>query len=129
MSHYDDSKHQPGDGLDRPTREKFGALETIQRLAPLFAKAKADRTYLEHFRKSKKALLMLEAERDHGHKSSANQERYAYAHPDYIGVIEGIREAIVIEETLGFQLRAADSGIRIWQTKQANRRIENKVIP
>lgn len=54
--------HQPGDGIDRPTREKFGALETIKELTPMYAEAKAQCEYLAQFRKSKKAMLMIEAE-------------------------------------------------------------------
>ena len=49
--------------------------------APAFAKAKAERMYLEEFRKSKKALLMQQ----HGEKPIGAQEREAYAHADYIG--------------------------------------------
>ena len=127
MSEYH-PPHPPGDGLDKPTREKFGALETIKDLSPQYAQSKGDRTYLEHFRKSKKALLMIEAERDHGIKTAAMQERYAYAHPEYVDLLEGLREAVATEERLRFRLVAAESAIRIWQTKQANERIERKVI-
>lgn len=125
---YDETKHVEGDGLDKGTRVKFGALETIKDLSPKFAQAKAERTYLEHFRKSKKSLLMIEAEKA-GHKSAAMQERFAYAHPEYVQLLEGLREAIVIEEKLGFQIKAAQSAIEIWRTKQANQRIERQVIP
>lgn len=128
MSEYADPPAPPGDGLDRPTREKFGALETIKELGPLYAKAKADRTHIEHFRKSKKALLMIEAERE-GHKTGAMQERYAYAHPDYVALLDGLHVAIEAEERLRWSIEAARAGIEIWRTKQANQRIERHVIP
>ena len=37
------------------------AAQTIRDKAPLFGEAKAQRVYLEEFRKSKKALLMKDA--------------------------------------------------------------------
>ncbi|HMZ86791.1 MAG TPA: hypothetical protein PK343_08785, partial [Giesbergeria sp.] len=45
-----------------------------------YAQAKADRVHLEHFRKSKKALLMNECTE----KVATAREQYAYSHPDYI---------------------------------------------
>lgn len=128
MSEHAHTPHPPGDGLDTSTRGKLGALETLQELSPQYAQAKAKRTYLEHFRKSKKALLMIEAERDHGHKSAAMQERYAYAHPDYQKLLNGLYAAVEAEERLRFQLLAAESAIRIWQTKQANIRTEHRTV-
>jgi hypothetical protein len=115
------------DGLDAGTRGKLGALETIKEVAPQFALAKADRARLEHFRKSKKALLMIEAERE-GHRSAAMQERYAYSHPEYIELLDGLHAAIEAEERLRFVLVAAESAIRIWQTRMASDRIERQVI-
>ena len=93
-----------------------------------YAQAKANRVHIEQFRKSKKALLMIEAERDHGHKSAAMQERYAYAHGEYIALLDGLHAAVEIEERLRFQLMAAESAIRIWQTRMASDRIERQVI-
>ena len=116
------------ESLDRGTRSKLGALEALKELSPQYAQAKADRTRLEYFRKSKKALLMIEAERDHGHKSAAMQERYAYAHGEYIALLDGLHAAVEIEERLRFQLMAAESAIRIWQTRMASDRIERQVI-
>lgn len=127
MSEHAHAPHPPGDGLDKHTSGKLGALETLKELSPKFAQAKAERTYLEHFRKSKKALLMIEAEKE-GHKTGAMQERYAYSHPSYVELLEGLRDAVAIEERLRFQLLAAESAIRIWQTKQANIRTEHRTV-
>lgn len=128
MSEHAHPPHPPGDGLDAGTRGKLGALETIKELSPVHAKAKADRVHIELFRKSKKALLMIEAERDHGMKSAAMQERYAYAHPDYIALLDGLHAAVETEERLRFQLLAAEAAIRIWQTRMASDRIERQTI-
>lgn len=119
--------HTPGDGLDAPTRGKFGALETIKELTPLYAKAKADAEYLAQFRKSKKALLMIEGEQA-GHKTGAMQERYAYAHPEYVELLEGLRAAVEESERYKFLIEAARLSISVWQTKQANARIERQNV-
>ena len=117
--------HQPGDGLDKPTREKFGALETIKELTPLYAEAKAQCEYLAQFRKSKKAMLMIEAEKK-GHKSAVMQERYAYAHPEYVELLEGYKVAIELSEKYKFTIDAAKIACSLWQTNQANTRIERQ---
>lgn len=115
------------DGLDHPTREKFGALETIKELAPKYSQAKADRTMLEHARKSKKAVLMIEAERL-GHKTAVLQERYAYSHEDYDTLLKGLHVAVQQEEELRWLLEGARLAIEIWRTKAANARAEHKVF-
>lgn len=129
MSEYADPPAPPGDGLDQYTRGKLGALETLKELGPLYAKAKADRSHVEFYRKSKKALLMIEAERDHGHKSAAMQERYAYAHDEYVALLDGLHAAIEEETRLEFRLKAADAAIRVWQTRAASARVEHRVLP
>ncbi len=87
-----------------------------------YAKAKAERKYLEEFRKSKKAILMGELPGAVGHV----REAYAYSHPDYIKVLEGIKEAVETEEDLGWRLKTAEFEIDIWRTRQANSRAERK---
>lgn len=119
--------HQPGDGLDRPTREKFGALETIKELTPLYAEAKAQCEYLAQFRKSKKAMLMIEAEQQ-GHKSAVMQERYAYAHQEYIELLEGYKVAIELSEKYRCTIDAAKIACGLWQTKMASERAERKAF-
>ena len=59
------------------------AVDFILKNAPSFAKAKAQRVYLEEFRKSKKALLMKDALAK-GIEAANAQEREAYADPEYL---------------------------------------------
>lgn len=75
------------------------AVEYIIANAKKYAAAKADRAYIEQFRKSKKALLMNESTA----KSAVDREQYAYSHADYIQLLDGLREAIAIEERLKWQ--------------------------
>ena len=94
------------------------AIEFIYRESPLYAKAKADRVYLEQFRKSKKAILMGQCTE----KAAVAREQYAYAHEEYVALLAGLREAVEIEETLRWRLVAAQAKVEIWRTESANNR-------
>lgn len=98
-------------------------LTFIRDKARDYAKAKATRVYLEQFRKSQKALLMVEAEKA-GVKTVAQQEAYAHAHADYLAVITGLQAAVQEEEYLALQIRAAQLKIELYRTEQANQRAE-----
>lgn len=104
--------------MDYPSR----AIQYLIDTAPLYAKAKADRMYLEEFRKSKKAQLMSQA----GTEVLGKQETYAYAHQDYIQILEGIREAVEQEERYRWLMTTAQAKISVWQTEQYNARLEVK---
>ena len=100
-------------------------LTFIRDKAGEFAEAKSNRVYLEQFRKSKKALLMLEAEKN-GVKTIAAQEAYAYAHSEYLELLQGLQAAVEREEYLSMQIRAAQIRIELFRTEQANQRAERK---
>ena len=98
------------------------AVDYIINNAPKFAQAKAERIYLEEFRKSKKALLMKASPESSG----IAQERDAYAHPEYVQLLDGLKEAVAIEERLKWDLIAAQARVEIWRTEQANARAEGR---
>lgn len=105
----------------------FRSLDFIRDNAPLYAKAKSERIFLEEFRKSKKALLMRAAE-SAGHKTGAMQEREAYADPEYVQLLEGLRGAVEEEEKYRWLIVAAQAKIEAWRTIEANRRAEAKTL-
>ena len=98
------------------------AIQYLIDTSPLYAKAKSDRMYLEEFRKSRKAQLMSQA----GTEVLGKQETYAYAHADYIEILEGIREAVEKEETYRWMMTAAQAKIEVWRTQQYSARLEVK---
>ena len=104
--------------MNEPTK----AIQFLIDTAPLYAKAKADRMFLEEFRKSRKAQLMSQA----GTEVLGKQETYAYAHADYVGILEGIREAVEIEEKHRWLMTAAQARIEVWRTEQYSARMEIK---
>lgn len=101
----------------------FRALDFIRDNAQPYAQAKAQRVYLENFRKSKKALLMRAAEM-RGHKTAAIQEREAYADDGYIEVLAALQEATEKEEALRWLMTAAEAKIEAWRTIESTRRAE-----
>lgn len=105
----------------------FKALDFIRDQAPAYAKAKADRVYLEEYRKTKKAILMQEAERA-GHKSAVTQEREAYAAQSYAEHLIALSAAVEEEERLRWLIVAAQARIEAWRSLESTRRIEAKVI-
>lgn len=98
-------------------------MQELRELAQRFAKAYAQKEYLEEFRKSKIALLMKDAGRS-GHDSAAAQEREARAHPQYLELLEGLKDATEQSESLRWQLKLAEIAVDIWRTKQSTRRAE-----
>ena len=101
------------------------AAETIRQISPAYGEAKAQRVYLDEFRKSKKALLMKEALKL-GVEAANAQEREAYADPAYHQLLKGLALAIEEEETLKWQLEAARLDIEIWRTREATNRIQDR---
>jgi hypothetical protein len=98
------------------------AIQFLIDTAPLYSRAKASRMYLDEFRKSRKAQLMAQA----GTEVLGKQETFAYAHPEYIQILEGIREAVETEERYRWLMTAAQARIEVWRTEQYSARMEVK---
>ena len=104
--------------MNEPTK----AIQYLIDTAPLYAKAKSDRMFLEEFRKSRKAQLASQA----GTEVLGKQETFAYAHPEYIEILDGIREAVEKEERFRWLMTAAQARIEVWRTEQYSARMEVK---
>jgi hypothetical protein len=98
------------------------AIQFLIDTAPLYSKAKATRMYLEEFRRSKHAQLKSLA----GTEVLGKQDTFAYAHPEYVEILEGIRAAVEIEERYRWLMTAAQARISVWQTEQYSARMEIK---
>jgi hypothetical protein len=98
------------------------AIDFIFQNAPEYAKAKAERVYLEEFRKTKKALLMKAALQKY--EAVSAQEREAYAHPEYQELLKGLQAAIEIEEELKWRLEAARLRVEVYRTEEASARMQ-----
>lgn len=98
------------------------AVDYVIQNAGKFAAAKAQRVYLEEFRKSKKAILMGNSLA----KTVSERESYAYSHEDYLALLGGLKAAIEVEELLRWHLVAAQARIEIWRTQCANNRAQDR---
>jgi hypothetical protein len=52
------------------------------------------------------------------------QEIYAYAHPDYIEILEGIKVSVEQEENYRWMMTAAQARIEVWRTQEYSKRSE-----
>ncbi|MEQ1692689.1 MAG: hypothetical protein ABMA00_15470 [Gemmatimonas sp.] len=86
---------------------------------PRFANAKAQRVYLEEYRKSLKAILM----RSSKEKTSVAQEAEAYADPSYIAHLEALKIAVHGEEALRWRLVTAQVAIDVWRSQESSNRM------
>jgi hypothetical protein len=96
------------------------AIQYLMDTAPLYAQAKANRMYLEEMRKSVKAKLMKGCQET----VLGKQEIFAYAHPDYIEILEGIKAAVEQEENYRWMMAAAQARVEVWRTNKYSERAE-----
>ena len=98
------------------------AVDYMLRTAPRFAQARAQRLYIEEFRKSKKALLMQKSTG----KTVSERETDAYAHPEFVQLLDGYKVAVEAEETFRWKLKAAELEVEIWRSKEASNRSQDR---
>ena len=98
-------------------------LEFIRAKAKELGDAYSQREYLKEFRKSKKAMLINEAELN-GLKGAQARECYAYAHDDYVELLEGLKVANARECELRLLIKAAELRIEVWRSQGARQKAE-----
>lgn len=94
------------------------AVDLMWKTAPEYAKAKAERVYLEEYRKTKKAVLMQRC----AQLPIGAQEREAYADAEYLAVLTGLRAAVEREEELRWKLVAYQTRVEVWRSQEASAR-------
>lgn len=107
--------------------EFLDRLERMRDVIPKYAKAKAERIYIEQFRKAKIAMLMRDTYAL-TLKTSAEREAYAYSHKDYLTLLTGLKEATEIEEKHKWTLENLKIEVDVWRSSEASRRaLESKI--
>jgi hypothetical protein len=94
------------------------AIDFMIKNAKAYAQAKANVTYLEEFRKSKKAMLFSNAIGN----TIADKDNFAYSHPEYLEVLDGLKKAVEEAERLRWMLVAAQARIDVWRSQEASNR-------
>lgn len=100
------------------------ALDYLRRNANAAAKARAERVYVEEYRKVVKSTQMQKFEG----LAIGIQERNAYAPPEYRQHLEALKQAVQLDEACRWGLVAAQATLDAWRTQQANKRTEAKIF-
>ena len=100
------------------------AVDYIRDKAPEYAAAKANRTYIENALKTVKAKQMSESDK----KTLGDREMDAYMSIEYETMLRGLREAVEIEETLKFRMKAAELRFEQWRVEQFTVKREEKMF-
>jgi hypothetical protein len=100
----------------------FRALDFIRDNAEKYAIAKANVIYLSEYRKTLKAILMVECTA----KTQSEKESYAYAHKSYIAHLESLRTATEECERIRWLIVGAQAKIEVWRSLEASGRMEVK---
>lgn len=99
------------------------AVDYLRDNAREAAQAKANRVYMEEYRKVVKAQVM----REFDDKPLGAQEAIAYAHPRYKQHLEAMKSAIEKDEYHHWMRTAAEAKISAWQTQNATARALGKL--
>jgi hypothetical protein len=102
------------------------AVDFIYTHGKKYAEAKAHLSFVEEFRKSKKAMLMKHA-MTNGVKTVAAAEIEAYAAMEYIEHLKAIEEATEQAESLRWGLVAAQARVDVWRSLEASNRTMDRL--
>ena len=94
------------------------ALDYLRDTATKAAQARANRAYVEEYRKVIKGQIMREYPTD----AIGTQEAKAYADPRYKQHLEAIKEAVEADERYRFLREGASARIEAWRTQCSNER-------
>lgn len=87
------------------------------------AKRRAERIYMEEYRKVVKAEEMAKS----NETAVGAQERFAYASDNYKEHLDAMRIAIELDERARFKMQAFTATIEAWRTQESNLRAMGKM--
>jgi hypothetical protein len=99
------------------------ALDYLRTNAPKAAQARANKIYMEEYRKTIKAQQMAL----NVSQPAYAQEREAYKSKSYTEHLVALKDAVYQDELNRWGMVAATSTIEAWRTQNANRRGEGKL--
>ena len=98
--------------------ELENALDFLRKNASKAAQAKANRIYMEEYRKVLKSTIM----RENMTLPLGAQEAVAYADPRYVEHLQALKQAIHDDEYSKWGMVAAEARIEAWRSQSANER-------
>lgn len=96
----------------------------LAKVSKAHAQAEADKCHLQEYRKTLKSLLMIEAEKEDAKMPVAKQERFAYSHPRYKELLDGLQVAIEKSVRYRHQFTVMQMEFEAWRSKNARERAE-----
>jgi hypothetical protein len=105
-------------------QEAERAIDYIRDKAPEFAKAKAERTYIENALKTVKAKQMADSDK----KTLGDREMDAYMSMEYESMLKGLRAAVAVEEELKWRMEAAKLRFEHYKVLCFNNRVEARAM-
>lgn len=99
------------------------AVDFLRDASRKAARARAERAYIEEFRKTLRAQIM----REHPDLPIAAQEREALADPRYQQHLRALKEAVEADEYMRWMLTAAEAKISAWQTQARIHRAQDSI--
>jgi hypothetical protein len=106
-------------------KDIHAAVDYLYTHGAKYATAKANRVYLEEYRKSAKSMLM-KAAMTAGIKTVAAAEIEAYSDPSYTELLKGLQVATEQEEAFRWGLISAQARIDVWRSTEASNRVMDK---
>ena len=100
------------------------AIDYVRDHAPIYAKAKAERVYIENYLKVVKAQAMADSDK----KTLGDREIDAYMCEKYQFQLSEMRKAVAIEEEIKYRMEAAKLRFEHWKTEQFNSRVEARAL-
>jgi len=94
------------------------AIDYLRDNAETAAQASANRVYIEQYRKSLKAQLRQKAPV----RAQGDKDDFAYAHPEYLDLLDGLKVAVFEHEQHRYLIAAAQAKIEAWRTQSSNQR-------
>ncbi len=98
------------------------AVDFLRDNARTVAQARANRIYVEEYRKTVKAQIM----RENQNLPIGAQEAIAYADERYKAHLQAVKEAVEADEQCRWLMVAAEAKIEAWRSQCANARAEGK---
>lgn len=99
------------------------AIDYLRDSASKAGRARAEREYMDEYKKVIKASIM----RENADKPIGTQEAIAYSDPRYATHLTVMKEAIERDEFYRWGRTAAEAKLAAWQTMSANNRILDKI--
>ena len=108
--------------IDQEGKEVF--FHNIAEVSKRHAEAEADKCHLMEYRKTLKSMLMIEAEKEDAKMPIAKQERYAYSHPEYKKLLDGLKAAIEKSVRYRHHFTVQQMKFEYWRSKNSRQRAE-----